>query len=248
MRKQNFFKHLDACAINWDYFTNFNTLSKLEVFKNEILALEPLLVSNENEIEDKVVSIVSLYPKSVDVLLLMIAIRRNKLSQLKIESSAELGFKYDKLLSDTIDYDELLAFFRESGLKELFLSRKIVHLKSYLMGAEIGLDSNARKNRSGNLMANKCESILENYCNHNRFKGYRETTLKRYGINLDKQFDYLVVVIFDAHFDVKEAYLIPHNIICQYARYNKHQNGYILVAMGRVLEDANVINLTTLFR
>ena len=64
----------------------------------------------------------------------------------------------------------------------------------------------------------------------------------------DKQFDYLVVVIFDAHFDVKEAYLIPHNIICQYARYNKHQNGYILVAMGRVLEDANVINLTTLFR
>lgn len=192
MRKQNFFKHLDACAINWDYFTNFNTLSKLEVFKNEILALEPLLVSNENEIEDKLVSIVSLYPKSVDVLLLMIAIRRNKLSQLKIESSAELGFKYDKLLSDTIDYDELLAFFRESGLKELFLSRKIVHLKSYLMGAEIGLDSNARKNRSGNLMANKCESILENYCNHNRFKGYRETTLKRYGINLDKQFDYLI--------------------------------------------------------
>ncbi len=64
----------------------------------------------------------------------------------------------------------------------------------------------------------------------------------------DKQFDYLIVVIFDAHFDVKEAYLIPHNIICQYARYHKHQNGYILVAIGRVLEDANVINLTTLFR
>lgn len=60
----------------------------------------------------------------------------------------------------------------------------------------------------------------------------------------DNQFDFLVVVIFNEHFDVKEAYLIPHDIIKLYAKYNKHQNGYILIAMGPILRDKKVINIT----
>jgi hypothetical protein len=60
----------------------------------------------------------------------------------------------------------------------------------------------------------------------------------------ENQFDYLIVVIFNAHFDVKEAYSIPHEVIKQYARYNKHQNGYILIAMGQVLHDDRVVNIT----
>lgn len=63
----------------------------------------------------------------------------------------------------------------------------------------------------------------------------------------DKQFDYLIVIIFDEHFDVKEAYLIPHDAIRNYARYSKYQNGYILVAMGAVLSDRRVVNITTSF-
>lgn len=64
----------------------------------------------------------------------------------------------------------------------------------------------------------------------------------------EKQFDYLIVLIFGAHFDVKEAYAIPHDTISRYAKYNKHQNGYILTAKDDVLYDPNVSNLTPDFR
>ncbi len=63
----------------------------------------------------------------------------------------------------------------------------------------------------------------------------------------DDQFDCLVAVIFDDQFHVKEAYLIPHDTIATYARYNKHQNGYILIAMGDVLHDPSVKNITHIF-
>lgn len=64
----------------------------------------------------------------------------------------------------------------------------------------------------------------------------------------DGQFDYLIVVIFDAYFEVKEAYSIPHDVIKYYARYNKHQNGYILIAMGQVLQDDRVKNILQSFK
>ena len=64
----------------------------------------------------------------------------------------------------------------------------------------------------------------------------------------DNQFDYLVVVIFDEHFDVKEAYLLPHHIIKKHAQYNKHQNGYIVIARGSILNDPETKNITSRFR
>jgi hypothetical protein len=60
----------------------------------------------------------------------------------------------------------------------------------------------------------------------------------------DNQFDYLIVLIFDKRFFVKEAYSIPHEVIREYARYSKHQNGYILIAMGQVLHDNKVEDIT----
>ena len=64
----------------------------------------------------------------------------------------------------------------------------------------------------------------------------------------DKQFDYLIIVIFDAYFEVKEAYMLPHDVIKPYARYSKHQNGYILIAKGAVLADARTYNIAMQLR
>ena len=64
----------------------------------------------------------------------------------------------------------------------------------------------------------------------------------------ENQFEYLIAVIFDKYFSVKEAYRIPHETIRRYAHYSRHQNGYILVAMGPVLKDADVEDITQRFR
>ena len=44
-------------------------------------------------------------------------------------------------------------YLQDSGLAELFQSGEIRHLVDYVWGVEVGLDSNARKNRVGKLMA-----------------------------------------------------------------------------------------------
>lgn len=62
------------------------------------------------------------------------------------------------------------------------------------------------------------------------------------------QFDYLIIVIFDKHFVVKEAYSIPHAVVSEYARYSTHQNGYILIAIGKVLFDERIENITGKFK
>lgn len=63
--------------------------------------------------------------------------------------------------------------------------------------------------------------------------------------NLDAgEFDYLIGVLFDRDFTVKEAYKIPHGVIAKYARFSKHQNGHILYLRGDVLRDPSVEDIT----
>ena len=61
-----------------------------------------------------------------------------------------------------------------------------------------------------------------------------------------KEFDYLVGILFEKDFTVKEAYIIAHELIKKYARFSKHLNGYLLNLHGKVLEDPDVEDITQL--
>lgn len=62
---------------------------------------------------------------------------------------------------DLVDTKKIVNFCRESGLLEIFKTEKITSTKSYVTGVEVGLDSNARKNRTGTSMENIVENILK---------------------------------------------------------------------------------------
>lgn len=61
------------------------------------------------------------------------------------------------------------------------------------------------------------------------------------------EFDYLIGILFDRDFTVKEAYRIPRRIIAKYAQFSEHQNGHILQLRGAVLKDQAVEDLTPIF-
>ena len=48
--------------------------------------------------------------------------------------------------------DKVVEFLEGTGLAEIFSSRRIKNLVDYVFGIETGLDTNARKNRSGHIM------------------------------------------------------------------------------------------------
>ena len=56
---------------------------------------------------------------------------------------------------------KVIDFLRETGLAEIFQSRRIKNLVDYVFGIETGLDTNARKNRSGHVMEGMVARILD---------------------------------------------------------------------------------------
>lgn len=55
----------------------------------------------------------------------------------------------------------VVEFLNETGLTELLRSNRIKDLVDYVFGIETGLDSNARKNRSGHIMEDTVQAIFE---------------------------------------------------------------------------------------
>ena len=58
--------------------------------------------------------------------------------------------------------DGVLEYLEGTGLADLFRHKKIKDLVDYVFGIETGLDSNARKNRSGHVMEGMVASVLTN--------------------------------------------------------------------------------------
>jgi len=181
----------------WNYFTNFEKV-KANVKKVEKeLNLLNYLIGKEN-IEDEFLTLVEEYPKTRAALLLLIAVRKDKLSDMPIITDM------DNLIAENKKYifyddltenikEELLIFFRESGLKDIFENKHIKNLVDYCFGVEVGIDTNARKNRTGTLMENIVSDYLNKFCSEYKDYTYIEqATQKRikeffdYEIEIDK--------------------------------------------------------------
>lgn len=64
----------------------------------------------------------------------------------------------------------------------------------------------------------------------------------------EKQFDYLIAVIFGNDFEVAEAYKVPHDIIGEYFPYKEHQNGVVVTLGSNFIQDTRVEDITYIFR
>ena len=100
---------------------------------------------------------------------------------------------------------KVVAFLQETGLAVVFNSRRIKNLVDYVFGIETGLDTNARKNRSGHIMEKTVANIFRENGLHfrqevyssgfpelsvlgtdeKRFDFYIETKIKKYLIEVN---------------------------------------------------------------
>ena len=61
-------------------------------------------------------------------------------------------------------------------------------------------------------------------------------------------FEYLAAVVYNEHFDVIEALLIPHEVVGEYAQYREYVNGHILHVRGAILVDQRVEHFENMLR
>lgn len=102
--------------------------------------------------------------------------------------------------------DGVIEYLEGTGLADLFREKKINNLVDYVFGIETGLDSNARKNRSGHVMEGTVANILEN--NGIKFRQEVYSTewpnLQRVLGDDEKRFDFVIMT-------ASKTYLIEVN-------------------------------------
>ncbi len=139
---------------DYTYYVDFEKIYKnVDKVKVELNILNSLIGSKS--IEEEFQNILIKYPETLECIPLLLAVRSREIF-VKDEINEYL-FKFDKMVFSIKDY---IKFMRESGLFDLLQNHIINNLYDYVLGIEVGLDSNGRKNRGGHLMENLVESYI----------------------------------------------------------------------------------------
>lgn len=150
-----FLSQLSETNATLDYFTDFKKI-KSNVNKIAIKLNQLNYLIGKEDLNKAVYELYEENPKVFEVLDILIAIRKNKRAK-------TFNNKGEIILLDTyFETPELvLEFIEETGLAEVFKNKDISNLVDYVFGIEVGLDTNARKNRGGDNMSKAISLIFD---------------------------------------------------------------------------------------
>lgn len=170
----------------WDYFVNWN-----KVFTNSAsfeIALNKLnYLLGKDDLQGEFYRLYESNPDIAKALPVLLAVRENNL-EIYNKTSKELE-SYD-FSGEGGDVNKYFAFLDKSGLVKLFQRDGIKNLVDYVIGVEVGLDSNGRKNRGGTLMEEIVGLFLEDFCKQNNLKYIPQASPSK--IKLKWNFDIVV--------------------------------------------------------
>jgi len=213
---QTLISTLQPSIFTWSYFCDFEKIKNNVQQIEDALNLLNSLIWKEN-IEEEFVKKIEKYPFIREVLPILIATRKEKFKDFPILVDVKnLISEYQIDLFDStkpLDKEKMIQFFRQTWLKDLFENRNIKNLVDYVFWIETWLDSNARKNRTGELMKSLVEEFIKDYCNKLWFEYKKQVNASEIEsvwwikIKLDKtdrRFDFAV-------FTWRNVYLIETN-------------------------------------
>ena len=139
---------------DYKYYVDFEKVyQNVDKVKIELNILNSLIGSKN--IEEEFEQIILKYPETLECIPILLAVRAKEI-YIKDEMNEYL-FDFEKVIYSMDDY---IKFMRDSGLFDLLQNHIINNLYDYVLGVEVGLDSNGRKNRGGHLMENLVESYI----------------------------------------------------------------------------------------
>lgn len=142
-----FISQLSETNATLDYFTDFEKVArntnKIAIKLNQLNYL-----IGKDDLQKSIEELWDENPKVFAVLDILLAVRaKDKKKTLNANGEFVLLESYFTSLQGVIDYIE------QTGLAKIFKNKNITNLVDYVFGVEVGLDTNARKNRGGENMA-----------------------------------------------------------------------------------------------
>ena len=184
----------------WTYYTDFEKVyENVQKVKVELNILNSLIGSKN--IEEEFKSIVKQYPNVLVVVPILLAKREAEIKVQDADGSYVFNF-----VEMNYTVEQYALFMRNSGLFDLLQNHIINNLVDYVLGIEVGMDTNGRKNRTGHVMEDLVESYL---IKAGLVKGktyfkemYASEVAKKFGLDLsrvsnegklEKRFDFVFV-------------------------------------------------------
>ena len=160
--KQRFFNTLLPSNKTYEYFVDWGKVkSAVNEHLDELSLLNSLTRVNTADRVKYFASLLKKYPQIVEVIPLLIA-ERAKNGRIDIfdpEVETFLSFEFKPSEMDEVTIPQIVHFCIRTGIMDLFQEVKDIH--DYLLGVEVGLDTNARKNRSGDIFENMCQQKIK---------------------------------------------------------------------------------------
>lgn len=183
-----FMSQLQETNQTLDFFCDFEKISQnVEDIKLSLCMLNSLIGSTD--MRKSVETIWNRDKTAFNVMDILIAVRSE--GKKKVLDNMGRCVVLDSLFKSV---DGVMEFLETTGLIEIFQSKKINDLVDYVFGIETGLDTNARKNRSGHVM----EGMVARIFDKNGVK-YRQEVYSREWSSVtnvlgddEKRFDFVV--------------------------------------------------------
>nr|WP_315315843.1 type II restriction endonuclease [Treponema denticola] len=147
---KDFKKFLDTLSetnASLNYFTDFSKVRK-NTAKIEIKLNQLNYLIGKTDLPKAIEEVYNENPAAFEVLGILIAVRDNNKKVLNDDGKTVFLKTYFTSLQGIIEYIE------KTGLADILKNKSITNLVDYVFGIEVGLDTNARKNRGGDNMAN----------------------------------------------------------------------------------------------
>ena len=195
-----FMSQLQETNQTLDFFCDFDKIAaNVDNIKLSLCMLNSLI--GTTDLRKNVETIWKRDSSAFSVMDILIAVRSEG-KKIVLNSSGD-SIIIDRLFTSV---DGVMEYLEGTGLADLFRKKKINDLVDYVFGIETGLDSNARKNRSGHVMEGMVANILSNNGIEFRQEVYSTEwpNLQRVLGDDEKRFDFVIKTS-------KKTYLIEVN-------------------------------------
>lgn len=183
-----FMSQLQETNQTLDFFCDFTKIAEnVEDIKLSLCILNSLI--GAPDMRKAVEAIWKRDRSAFNIMDILIAVRSE--GKKKIINSSGDCVVLDSLFTSV---DGVIEYLNDTGLTEIFQNKKIKDLVDYVFGIETGLDTNARKNRSGHIMERTVAKTLDKNGIHYRQEVYSSEwpAINRVLGDDEKRFDFVI--------------------------------------------------------
>lgn len=151
----DFLNSMSETNATLNYFTDFDKVKK-NVAQIEIKLNQLNYLLGKDDLTQAVYELYAECPNAFCVLEILIAVRKKEQKKILDEQGQVVT-----LNSYFQSEDKIIDFLKNTGLANIFRDKNIKNLVDYVFGIEVGLDTNARKNRGGDNMSKAVQSLFD---------------------------------------------------------------------------------------